>query len=317
MLIMKNKICLIFPYFGRFNNYFNLWLHSAEQNDLIDFYVITDIKNLPSKKSKNVFFVNQSLADIKNKARSVLGFECRLENPYKLCDYKPIYNLLFDEIVNDYEYWGYGDMDLIFGDLNSFVLSEKFKDKLCVFHLGHLSFFKNTTELNDLFTLVGLEKIKEVYSTDKICFFDEREHSRYMLMKDKYPDKVFDDYLLIADVSPVYSFLWPPYEQYKKLTPKKYVFHYKSGKISGYFLNDKNQLIEEKYVYIHIMRRKMINKVNNENEFIICPNRFLDFNGEFSLKTYKKYRNIDLYSNLIRFKDRAKNKLKRMIKHEK
>lgn len=314
---MKNKICLIFPYFGKFNNYFNLWLHSAAMNDLIDFYIVTDINFKFSKEYKNIFVVKKTLSEIKDKAKTMLNFDCRLENAYKLCDYKPIYNILFDDIVIDYEYWGYGDMDLIFGDLNSFVMSNSFKNKLCVFHLGHLSFFKNDYLVNDLNRLIPFDKIKEVYTTDKICFFDEREYSRYMILKDKYPDRVFDDYLLIADISPVYSFLWPPYEQYKKLEPQRYVFHYKDGKIAGYFVNKEGDLIKENFVYIHIMRRKMVNNVKNTNEFIICPNRFLDFNDEFNRNVYEKYKNIDLYSNIIRFKDRVKNKIKRTFNHEK
>lgn len=315
---MKNKICLLFPYFGHTNNYFSLWLKSASKNDLIDFYFISDKCPFDQNKYQNIFFIEDSLKSIKERASKFLNFDCSLELPYKLCDYRPLYFLLFNEIVQKYDYWGFGDVDLIYGDLNSFVCSDKFVGKDCIFHLGHLSFIRNIDKVNNLiFEKVDSEILKKVYTTNKACFFDERDYCRYNLLKSDEPEKVFDDYLVIADVSPVYSFMWPPYAQYKKLTPKKYVFLYNNGKIKGYF-KENGKLISEDYVYLHIMRRKMRNFVKKDGNFIICPNRFINYSGtEISPKVYDKFKNIDLYSNLVRFKDRVKNKVKRVLNHEK
>lgn len=315
---MKNKVCLIFPYFGKVNNYFSLWLKSAAKNDLIDFYFVSDECHFDQNKFNNIFFVKDSLVSIKNRISKFLNFDCALDTPYKLCDYKPLYCFIFKEIVKDYDYWGFGDVDLIFGDLNSFICSEKFENKDCVFHLGHLSFFRNTEEINYLiFNKIDKEIINKVFSTNDICFFDERDYCRYNLLKNEKPKSVFDDYLMIADVSPVYSFMWAPYEQYKVLTPKKYVFLYDDGKIKGYF-EENGKLVLEDYLYIHIMRRKMRNFVKKDSNFIICPNRFIEYSGhEITLKTYNKYRKIDLFSKLVRFKDRVKSKIKRVLKHEK
>lgn len=36
------KIIIILPYFGKFSNYFNLFLKSCEKNHTIDWLVITD-----------------------------------------------------------------------------------------------------------------------------------------------------------------------------------------------------------------------------------------------------------------------------------
>ena len=37
-----NSIALVIPYFGKFNNYFHLWLESAKRNSTIDFHIYTD-----------------------------------------------------------------------------------------------------------------------------------------------------------------------------------------------------------------------------------------------------------------------------------
>ena len=40
--ILMQKIIIILPYFGKFSNYFNLFLKSCEKNHTIDWLVITD-----------------------------------------------------------------------------------------------------------------------------------------------------------------------------------------------------------------------------------------------------------------------------------
>ncbi|MGM9777260.1 MAG: DUF6625 family protein [Prevotella sp.] len=37
-----NKIALVIPYFGKFNNYFHLWMESAKRNETVDFHIYTD-----------------------------------------------------------------------------------------------------------------------------------------------------------------------------------------------------------------------------------------------------------------------------------
>ena len=37
-----NTIALVIPYFGKFNNYFHLWMASAKCNKTIDFHIYTD-----------------------------------------------------------------------------------------------------------------------------------------------------------------------------------------------------------------------------------------------------------------------------------
>ena len=50
-----------------------------------------------------------------------LGFEVYLERPYKCCDLKPAYGVIFEEYLTAYSYWGHCDFDLIFGDLQYFA----------------------------------------------------------------------------------------------------------------------------------------------------------------------------------------------------
>ena len=312
---MDNRVCILIPYFGKFPNYFNLWLSSAKQCSKIDFYIITDTVIFEDKYN-NIHFVKDSLEEIKNRASNILGFDCILDTPYKLCDYKPFYNLLFPNISKKYEYWGYGDIDLIYGNLNHLFELGLFDKYLVVFKLGHLSFIKNDPRCN-IFDLVDNPILKKVYSSNNPFYFDERDYSRYNLLSKKYPDLIYDNYLDIADISPVYSFLWPPEEQYKTLTPIKHIFKKeKDGRLTGYYLEN-NTIYQKEFLYIHLIKRKMRNKLKNvPNEYYIVPCRFVTYKGIINKVSFRRLSRCDIISLFRRLKKRVNNKINRILKHE-
>lgn len=45
-----NKIAIIIPYFGSLPNYYDVWKKSVIKNETIDFYLVTDIKNIKNEK---------------------------------------------------------------------------------------------------------------------------------------------------------------------------------------------------------------------------------------------------------------------------
>ena len=144
------KCVFILPYFGKFNDYFNLFLKSCEKNAKYNWLIFTDdIKkyNYPS----NVSVIYTTFDEIKECFKNKIGFEISLPSPYKLCDFKPTYGLVFEEYIQEYEYWGHCDCDVIFGNLDKILsplLNEGF-DKL--FAAGHLTIYKNTLENNRRF----------------------------------------------------------------------------------------------------------------------------------------------------------------------
>ena len=123
------KIALVIPYFGKFNNYYHLWMESAKCNKTVDFHIYTDQQ---VEASGNIKVHQTSLSEISNltvrKLSKILEDNnfcnikvCGVKSPYKLCDYKPIYGLIFDEDLQDYDFWGHCDVDLIFGDIRKFI----------------------------------------------------------------------------------------------------------------------------------------------------------------------------------------------------
>lgn len=120
----KNKAILLLPYFGKWPEYFALYLSSCSHNLWLDVLFITDCP-VPEKYPANVRFIKSNLAQISKLIVQKLGIPgYELPAAYKLCDFKPTYGALFEDHIAGYAYWAYGDIDLIYGNLAAKVKVE-------------------------------------------------------------------------------------------------------------------------------------------------------------------------------------------------
>lgn len=143
------KVILIIPYYGRFPSIFDLWLKSCANNPEINWLLVTDIDtpDLPS----NVTKLHISFYELKRSFANKLQMGISLESPYKLCDYRPLYGFLFSEYLEDADFWGYCDMDVIWGKILDFLPHELFDTYDKILDLGHLSFVRNNKVINENF----------------------------------------------------------------------------------------------------------------------------------------------------------------------
>ena len=51
-------------------------------------------------------------------------FDIVIKNPYKLCDFKPLYGEFFAEYLSGFSHFGHCDIDVIMGRLSSFVTDD-------------------------------------------------------------------------------------------------------------------------------------------------------------------------------------------------
>lgn len=105
----NKKICIICVYFGKLPNYFSLWLKACRFNPTVDFLLVTD-QILQLTLPSNVHLFPYSLDKMRQRASEIFGFSASLTYPYKCCDYKVIYGLLFEDFLSDYAYWGHCDI---------------------------------------------------------------------------------------------------------------------------------------------------------------------------------------------------------------
>ena len=78
-----------------------------------------------------------------------LNIKISLSRPYKCCDLKPIYGLLFNRYVKECDFWGY--CDLIFGNIRKFVTDDILNENDKIYISGHLSLYRNNNKINNLF----------------------------------------------------------------------------------------------------------------------------------------------------------------------
>lgn len=86
----------------------------------MDFIVFSDQLEA-DRRDKNVLLLKLSLAEFERKVENNAGFSVKIPYGYKLADFKPLYGLLFEDIVRPYDFWGYCDLDIIWGDISRFV----------------------------------------------------------------------------------------------------------------------------------------------------------------------------------------------------
>jgi hypothetical protein len=170
------SIAIITCYFGKWPWYFPYFLHSCKFNPTIDFIIITDNAEEILNKPDNVIILKKKLNEIVNTASKKIGFTIVIDNPYKLCDFKPAFGFLFPEIIANYNFWGHGDIDVIYGNIRDFITDELLNEFELItarhdFLSGTFTLFKNNKKVNTLF--LKSKDYKKVFESPTHYCFDE------------------------------------------------------------------------------------------------------------------------------------------------
>ena len=154
------RILLIVDYFGRWPEWIDLFLLSCAHNASIDWLIHTDCP-LPAVQPDNVRFVPMSFDDYCQYACDRLDvqfspFRCEPGMPpsplyTNLCDLRPCYGDLHAEAIAGYDYFGWCDVDVIFGNLRRFLTCEVMDKNLVTFSSdlcsGHFTLLKNDAHM--------------------------------------------------------------------------------------------------------------------------------------------------------------------------
>lgn len=155
----SNKACIIICYFGRLPDWFHYWLKSAELSGL-DFLLVTDADLATYNAPNNLKIVNTSFSELIAKFSRIAAFEKPAVHldPYKLCDFKPMYGEAFNNEISEYSHWGFGDVDLIFGNVfkasSQNLLDYDFVSFMPDRASGHLCLIRNTPSLKSSWRMI-------------------------------------------------------------------------------------------------------------------------------------------------------------------
>ncbi|MCX5706136.1 MAG: hypothetical protein NTW13_00420, partial [Candidatus Omnitrophica bacterium] len=147
-------IIMLMPYFGNWPEWFNLYLETCKQNTTINWLFFTDCPE-PENKCLNVRYIRMSFEEFRKYAGEKLGFPLNMSHPYKICDLRVAFGVIFDEYIAGYDYWGFGDIDLLYGNIRKFLTDNILRYNVISFHShslsGSFSCFKNNLELKYMY----------------------------------------------------------------------------------------------------------------------------------------------------------------------
>lgn len=166
---------IIIPYFGKLPEFLPWFLKSCSYNPSYNWVILSDREKFPACP-ENVDFIHYTQSRFDETASEQLGFNIITTNPYKLCDFKPAYGIIFREFLEHASFWGYCDLDMIFGRLNHFIQVENFNNfDILSFYRGFLSgpfsLFRNSDKVNSLFK--SCKAYKKIFRDPEYTGFDE------------------------------------------------------------------------------------------------------------------------------------------------
>ena len=298
-------IVVIFPYFGKLPPQYQMWRASALRNPSVDFMFFTDTDVEPAK---NIIVNKMQFSDFQQLVQKAFDFPIVLDRPYKLCEYKQAYGYILQDYMKEYDFWGFGDLDLVYGDLRSFFTEDILTHKFLL-GWGHLTLLHNDEDTNTYFMkqVAGYQNYKEAFTTSKITFFDEYGYNG---CSDKWRDCRPEDCWLE----------WPfdnaskPKQSYhfNSLTRgwQQVIFEHVDNKL--YMLRFHNGKLEKKEsLYAHFQHRGfMKDKVKDYNHFLVIPGAIIDFPKHFvNIRLRWMCRNRSLMTKYYQWKDRILYKL--------
>ena len=267
------SIVYIVPYFGKFPDLFPVWLHSCRNNPTVDWLIFTDDRrqfNYP----QNVHVHYISFEELRVKFQSRFDCLINLGRPYKLCDFKITYGDVFHEYIKDYDFWGFCDIDVIWGDIRHFLTEDVLSKYDRIGFQGHSTLIRNTEYYNKLY-LHGLKdgtSFYELIQSADSMFADEHYFTVLFaeLNIDYYKEFTF------ANLSPfVYNFRLNYLPAEWKDRNKNFVFEYNKGVLNRVAaVGDK--IFRDQYMYVHFLKRDMEVKIDaDEENYLIVPNRLI------------------------------------------
>ena len=111
-------------------------------------------------------------------------------SPYKLCDIKPMLGFIHQSDLQGFDFWAFGDIDLILGNLRNYFTAERLvqKDVLSTHARrisGHMCLIRNSPSLNTLF--MRIPDWEKLISEDKHLAVDEGPFTRLFLRYKNLP----------------------------------------------------------------------------------------------------------------------------------
>lgn len=282
-----NKILVIIPYFGTLPNYFQAFLNSCRNTQLLDFLLITDDQT-EYDYPDNYRVEEMSFQKLQALVQKKLGKQAYIKHPYKLCDYKSLYGYFFEDYTSGYGFWAHSDIDLIFGDIDPILEELNYTQYDRVFPYGHFSIYRNNDKMNRLFRKKLPSEFPKYFNIDFVklttypCHFDE-VGINIIIKEQGLP--FFEENRHININLSYYNF---SVGNGKHTNPR--IICYDSGKLITVEKMIDGTFDEKNYLYVHLQGRQFSqNLAPTTDRYVISRDGFIDYADDQRELYFAKY----------------------------
>lgn len=187
---VNRPIRLLIPYFGRWPFWMPFFLQTCRWNADIEWLFFTDC-GVPDSLPDNVKIQSMSFASYCQLVSEGLGISFKPTSPYKLCDIKPALGYLHAEHLVGFDFWGFSDVDLIYGNLRQYFSDERLSTyDLISTHArrisGHLCILRNDKRMREAF--MSVPGWRSCFQDPAHYAFDEGPYSRLFIRHKNWPE---------------------------------------------------------------------------------------------------------------------------------
>jgi len=187
MVNKQKSIIFLMPYFGCFPEWFAFYLESCRWNPTIDWLFFTDCL-IPENAPSNVRFIQISFEKYKQLVSKRLGINFKTEIPYHVINIRPALGHIHQKYIEGYDYFGFGDVDVIYGNLRAFYTDDVLQYNTLSTHSdrvsGHLFLIKNNEQwINSFRKIANWQQCMSPPGTG----VDEREFSKLLRGRKRIP----------------------------------------------------------------------------------------------------------------------------------
>ena len=152
---MKSIIIFI-DYFGEWPPWIELFFESCRSNSTVNWCLHTDCA--PISAPSNVRIISIPFEQYCQKVSDTLQIRFRPERTYNICNLKPTVGILHSALLEGYDFFGWGDLDVIYGDIRAIYSDKILRNNVISSHAGicsgHLLLMKNRDWLRHAFLLL-------------------------------------------------------------------------------------------------------------------------------------------------------------------
>jgi hypothetical protein len=251
------SIIIVISYFGEWPKWFPLFLASCRSNPTINWLIITDCE-IPYSIPGNVKFNRTTYTDYIESVCKHFDVEFRPADNYKICDLRPLYGHLYSDDIKGYDYYGFGDLDVIYGNIRNFYTDKVLTHNVISTHeyiiSGHLALIKNEEWLRKSY--LQFKNWKQLIAEPYNVRFDEDVYSLIFLNKNDPLYNTDPKYYAHNYFKEQYTTVFHPMPWHNGKTEHPDVWFWKDGVITN------NRNLRKDYIYLHLMNFHSMRYVN-------------------------------------------------------